>query len=447
MTMSKIMETGKRSLLTYQSAISTTSQNISNVNNPEYSRRRVDFTSLSGGLTGLGVTLDENIRLRQRFAEHQLWTENQQLGMYDAYQSMFTQIEDIFASGTGADLNSALSEFWDSWSDLANDPESSYARTIVRDKGQILVNAFNRQHTDLVNLQNQIEPEIGTMVDEINGYLKQLQGLNTNIRTSGAAELMDERDRILGELSQMIDIKVKEKDNGEVSVSSAGLLLVSADKYMELEARHADGSGSGPMQIYYKNSTQQVAVSSGSVYARLDTYNNRIPEYLDKLDDLAVELAEQVNTLHFNAENNTGITNIYFFSGTVSGAADLTLDGAVAADPGLIATRAAGEGEGSGSVAQAISDLQFSNTISNTTFASYFNSMLVGIGSHLQESQDMYSSQKLIISQLQNFRDETAGVSLDEEMTRLIQYENAYQAAAKVVTTVDQMIQAVLAMK
>jgi len=445
--MSKIMETGKRSLLTYQSAISTTSQNISNVNNPEYSRRRVDFTSLSGGLTGLGVTLDENIRLRQRFAEHQMWTENQQLGLYDAYQSMFTQIEDIFASGTGADLNTALSGFWDSWSDLANDPESSYARTIVRDKGQILVNAFNRQHTDLINLQNQIEPEIETMVDEINGYLKQLQGLNTNIRTSGAAELMDERDRILGELSQMIDIKVKEKDNGEVSVSSAGLLLVSADKYMELEARHSDGSGSGPMQIYYKNSTQQVAVSSGSVFARLDTYNNRIPEYLEKLDDLAVELANQVNSLHFSAENNTGITNINFFSGTVSGAADFTLDGAVAADPGLIATRAAGEGEGSGSAAQAISDLQFSNVLSNTTFSSYYNSMLVGIGSHLQESQAMYSSQKLIISQLQNFRDETAGVSLDEEMTRLIQYENAYQAAAKVVTTVDQMIEAVLAMK
>lgn len=447
MSLSSIFEIGKRSLLTYQSAINTTAGNISNVNNENYARRRADLSSLSPGIFGIGINAEQGVRLRQQYVEHQLWYENQDFGRYETSEMILSQVENVFAEDTEAGLSNLIDEFWQSWNDLANDPESDAMRAIVKDKAVVMTNSFNRIHTDLKNMQDNIAPDIQAKVDEINQKTNKLADINKQIRVNSSPGLLDERDKLITELSKIVNIKVKEKDNGEVSIFVDGLILISDEVVNEITTDITIENGNHRINIKYKDFDKTINVKSGELYGLLDNHNNKIPEYLQELDLLAKNIAENVNAVHRTGFNLGGITNVDFFESGISGAADFRVAPAVVNDPTLIATRAAGEGEGSGSIAQAISDLQFSGIVNGSTVSDFYNSMLSDIGSSLQEAEFLHQSQQLIIQNLQNQKEAVTGVSLDEEMTKLIQFEQSYEAAARIVTTVDEMIQTVLSLK
>ena len=156
MSIARIFEIGKRSLLSYQAAIDTTSGNIANVNKQGYSRRRVDLSDLTAGIPGigrigLGVNVENIERIRERMIEYQLYQETQNLGRYESGEMMLKQLEGIYAESSGAGLSNILSQFWNSWNDLANDPESQANHAVVKDKGIVLANTFNRIHNDTLN--------------------------------------------------------------------------------------------------------------------------------------------------------------------------------------------------------------------------------------------------------------------------------------------------------
>ncbi len=447
MSISRIYELGKRSLLAYQSAINTTAKNISNVNNENYTRRRADLSQLSAGFSGLGINHEQALRLRQQFAEHQIWQENQLLGKYEMRYQMLSQVENVFAEGTEASLSNVLNEFWNAWNDLANDPESDFARNLVKDKASVLSNTFQRLHSDLKNMQEQILPEIKTQVSEINQITSELLSLNKRMRTGSTPELMDQRDQIINELSSKLNIKVKEKENGEVSIYADGYLLVSDETRHVLETEVSEKSGNYFATIKLQKSDHALTINSGKLAGLLDVHNKQIPHYLKQLDQLAGVIADEVNQLHRQGENLLGSSGINFFADHINGAADFRLNEAILNDRALIASRMPGEGEGSGSLAQRIGDLQFKSMMNSGTTAEFYNAMLSNLGSDIRENKFLEESQSLIVQELKNHRDETAGVSLDEEMMRLVQFEQAYQAAARIITTVDEMAQTVLNLK
>jgi len=442
MTISGLFEMGKRSLLAYQSAINTTSTNIANVGNENYSRRRAEFTGLSNGMPW-----EDSVRLRQQFAEQQLWQENQQLGRYGSLDTMLTQIEDIFAEDTDAGLSNVLNQFWNAWNDLANDPESQTARTIVRDKAVVLTDRMRNLYSDLSDLQQQTIPEVESQISQINQKLTELSRINDQLRSGQSGDLLDQRDKLIDELSEFLNIKVKEKSTHEVTIYAEGLVLVSEGHVNQLEYDMVEQNGRNLVQLRVKNIDKALSATSGSLSGYLEVHNKHIPEYLSKLDEMAQQLVSNVNNIHTTGENLTGVTGINFFTPGISSAADFTVNQAVIDDPSLIATRLAGEGDGSGSIAQSISNLRFKTITSEGTVANFYQSMLSGLGNNIQENEFLYQSQNLIVNQLQNQRDAVTGVSLDEELTRMMQYEQAFQAAARIVTTVDEMMQTVLDMR
>lgn len=447
MPVSSIFEIGKRSLLAYQSAIQTTSGNISNSNDENYARRRAELSQMIGGFSALGFSTEESTRLRQRFAENQLWQENQDLNQYQANNMLLTQVEDIFAEDTESGLSSLLTQFWNSWSDLANDPESDYARAIVKDKGVLVTNAFNRMHRDLREMQGQIRPEVDTRIEQINQKLEQLSGINQKLRYQNDPNLMDQRDLLIKDLSSEFDIRVKELDTGEVSIYVDGYVLVSDQTVNLLKSSVETIDGENQIKIFLGNTDKEVNVQSGTLQGLIHTHNEEIVSSIERLNELAVYFAESVNTLHLSGENANGTTNINFFASDVSSAADFRVNDAVLQDISLIATRLPGEEEGSGSIAQSISDLQFNEGLNGSTGLEFYHGMLTEIGNKIQEAEFLEQSQSLIVAQLQNQKDTVTGVSLDEEMTRLIQFEQAYQAAAKVINTVDEMVNTILSLK
>lgn len=446
MSISRILEISKRSLLAYQSAVKTTTDNISNANNEYYKRRRVNFNELNSGYSALGLNVDDTQRLRQRFAEYQIYSENQFYGKYQSTNRLLSQIEGIFDESNGSGLSKVMDDFFSAWNDLSKDPESSYARNLVVDKATVLSDSFQRVDGDLQNIQDQIKPELQLQLKDVNQKLALLQKINRQIRKQANPDLLDQRDKLLDELSQKINLKIKEKENGEVNVYSDGILLVSYDTLNELKLNETGKNGTTQLQIQLKNGGHVLDINNGELAGLLEMNNKVLPDYKNKLDELARGLASAVNKIHRQGENLNGVGGLDFFASDITGMADFKVNQAIVDDPSLIATKYPGEGEGSGSIASAINDLQSTSIFNEGTAHEYYQSFLTQLGDKIQEADFNENSQKMIIDQLKNQRDAVTGVSMDEEMTQMVQYQQAYSAAAKMITTVDQMMSTVIQM-
>lgn len=446
MSISRILEISKRSLLAYQSAIRTTTDNISNANNEYYKRRRVNFNELNSGYSVLGLNIDDTQRLRQRFAEYQIYSENQFFGKYQSTHRLLSQIEGIFDESSDSGLSKVLSDFYSAWNDLAQEPESDYARNLVVNKGMVLADNFQQINGDLENIKDQIKPEIKLQLKDINQKLHLLQKINRQIRMHANPDLLDQRDKILDELSKKIKLKIKEKDNGEVNIYADGILLVSYDTLNELKLNEVSKNGATQLQIGLKTSNHALQIDNGEIGGLLEMHNSTLPEFKNKLDKLARGLAAAVNKIHRQGENANGVGGLDFFASDIKGMADFKVNQAIVDDPSLVASKRPGEAIGSGSIANEINDLQSKSIFNEGTAHEYYQSFLTELGDKVQEADFNENSQKMIIDQLKNQRDTVTGVSMDEEMTQMVQYQQAYSAAAKMITTVDQMMTTVIRM-
>ncbi len=451
MSIGNIFEIGKRSLLSHQAAINLTAGNIANINKAGYIRRRVDLNALTAGLPQLGkmgLTLrgNEIVRVRQRLAENQLWLEYQDLGKYESSSTILSQLEEVFAEPTEAGLSNVLNEFWNAWNDLANEPESTANRAIVRDRAVVLGNTFNRIHSDYKSSQVQIQSEITDTVNSINHLLNQIGSINKQITQSNSMDLLDQRDQMITELSKQLNIKVVEKENGEVTISTDGLILVSGAQVNTLSASFSTEGDFSQVTISIDNINYEPNIRSGALAGIVEIHNEVIPDTMKKLDELARTLAARVNEVHRQGANLDDISGINFFAGDVTGADNFRLNEAIINDPGLIATKAVGEGNGSSSMALAIADLRMENFVGSLSPNDFYTSIMSQLGSVVQENDFLLESQTMIVQQLENQKQAISGVSLDEEMTRMMQYEQAYEAAAKVIDTVDGLVQTLLQM-
>jgi len=451
MSISQLFEIGRRSLLGYKSAIDTTSGNIANANREGYTRRRVNLDNLTSdiglgyGRIGAGVNADQLSRMRHKFAEYSLWRENASYNNYAKQETLLSQIESILGDDSEAGLQNIMSEFWNAWNDLANDPESESARVLVKNKGLLLANTFNRTHERVVRFQRQMEPEIRDTVSMVNQISAQLLQLNEQFRLNpGAPDLMDQRDSLITQMSDLINVEVKEKDNGEISLFFNGHILVSENKINQLETSIDRSDNLHRIAITFKDSNYRPEITAGSLAGLVEVFNNKVPEYMNNLDALAREVVRNVNSVHRNGSNVAGTTGVNFFEQGAGGASDFRVSNAVVNDPTLIASRSNTEAVGGNSTAEAIFNLQFNSFVSNQTPGDFYTSLTTSLGTEISDVSFLAHSQELIAQQLKNQRDEVSGVSLDEEMTKLVQYEQAYEAAAKIIQTVDEMLETVI---
>jgi len=450
MSIARIFEISKRSMLAYQAAIDTTAGNIANVNKEGYTRRRVDLSQLTEGIAGLGnlglgVSVDEVTRIRQRMVQHQLYQEKQHLGKFEAGEMVLSQLESVFGEASGAGLSSVMTEFWNSWSDLANDPESLANRSIVKDRAVVMADTFNRVHSDLQTMQTQLESEIISKVDTVNQISNQISKINQQIVFSNSPELFDERDLLISDLAQLMNINVKEKVDGQVTISTSGLILVSDDEVNELNVNTTRDDEFNTVTINFNNMNHQPDINSGQLASLLAIHNKNIPDNINNLNILANSIANNVNSLHSTGYNLNNVTGVNFFDVNTGGASSFKVNSAVVSDPGLIATKTTNTGPGEGDLALAISSLQNETITDGQTASDYYISMLSIIGSEMQQTELMHNSQKIIVEQIVNQKESISGVSLDEEMTKLMQFEQSYEAAIRVMNTVDEMIQTLLA--
>ncbi|NOZ74637.1 MAG: flagellar hook-associated protein FlgK [FCB group bacterium] len=439
----------RHSLLNYQSALDTTSRNIANMNTEGYKRRRVDMTRYSIGFSRINGGLTENniVRMRQRFVEDQLYMENERMGQYNMDEQILSRVEGIFGTGNSNGLTDLMNEFWNGWEDLANNPESQPQRTILRNKGVSIAHWFNRVHGDIKALKTQIREEIQDTVRQTNQYLTQLADLNKNIQLNQDNDMLDQRDIVLGKLSNLLDINIMENSDQSVVVSSGGQILVSRNSAYQLESEVTTTNGYTQVQIRRSEGNKVLGIETGKLGGQLTNHNQRINSYLADLNTLATSLSSMVNSIHSSGYDLSGNTGTNFFNPDITGAGDFSVSAEILSDSSYIATATTSGDPGNGDIALSIAALRDNTSMPGSVTLGEFYTILVGqIGQDVQNADFSKTNQSKVIQSLENQMEATSGVSIDEEMTNLLQFEQGYQAAAKMVNAIDDFAKTILNM-
>ncbi len=451
-----ILDSAKRALIAQQYSIQVTGHNIANVNTLGYSRQRVHLTTSAPvdsmpGQLGTGVKPAEVQRFRDLFIDYQLRRESQALGRFDAASKSLEMVEGVLNEPNDFALSGILNEFWNSWEDLANDPTSQAARTVVIEEAASVVQAFRKLNADLTDLQLNLTSEINSDLAKLNATAATLAELNDRIvqaesKHQNANDLRDYRDTLLDELATLVNVSWQEQDNGSLTVYVGGLPLVEYDTANPL-AMDQDAE-SGDAIIFFSGSGLEAKVEQGSLAGRIDVRDTQLPEYLMHLDQLAMALAEEINNRHLTGIDLNGDAGGLLFNDGCEGAKTLSLNSTVADDPNLIAVSADGN-TGDGSLALEIAGLRSAAVaeLGGASISEYYHTLVSRIGADSANSSRLVEQQETFVNQLENYRHSVTGVSIDEEMTNMILYEQAYQAAAKMIRVADEMLWTVINLK
>jgi flagellar hook-associated protein 1 len=456
-----LLSIGQSALLTQQKAIDITGNNIANVNTPGYSRQRLNIKQntpvrMDNQTMSTGVSADVGIqRFYDQFLGAQLNGENENLGRWEAQKQALERAELMFDDGASNGLSNAMGAYWNAWQDLSNNPSGVAERTSLISAGQYLASTFNQTYNNLNDLKGDIDTHVTNIVGDINDMADRIAELNRKVNQvevtgHNANDFRDERDQLVLELSKLIDIQSFEDGDGNVNVSVGnGKPLVDGTATWDL----ATADNGGVQDVFWQasdGSTVNITgqITSGELKGWIYSRDTAIDDYLTRLDTLANNLISEVNTLHAAGTTLDGVTTtgVDFFSGT--GAVNMAVNSAIEANSDLVAAAGAGEGlPGGNSTAVAIADLQNGATMpGGSTFDAYYNSLAGEVGADVQAANFNQSHQASMVDNLKQYRQEVSGVSLDEEMVNLIQYQQAYSAAAKLITTADEMVNTLLAM-
>ncbi|HCG99099.1 MAG: flagellar hook-associated protein FlgK [Candidatus Aquicultor primus] len=447
------IEIARKALQTSQYALDVTAHNIANANTPGYTRQRViqgttpSFPApswnrpLIQGQLGTGVMVQSIQRVRDSFFDGQIRRENQSLGGWEVKKNGLEQIETIFNEPSDGGLLNIMGQFWDSWQQLSKNPESTSTRSGVLETGRMLATTFNQLDSKLSRVQDNLNEQVLVKVNDINSIARRVSELNRDIlrvKTYGAEpnDMLDERDLLIDKLSKMVDVKVAELDTGATIIYINGSQLVSEYGYNELEA--VSNPGNGFYDVKWKASGIAATIYGGEIKALTETRDVTVPAYKSELDVLAASIINEVNSIHFNGIGLDASTGLEFFSGI--GASDMAISMDVS-DPRSLGASLSGE-PGDNSNALALAKLKNGLVMSGNTITmdDYYRSLVTNLGVESQQAAAMTANGKMYFDLIESHRQSVAGVSLDEEATNMIKFQRAYQAAARLVTMFDEML-------
>ncbi len=449
-------EIAKRALLAQQFAINVTGHNIANVNTPGYTRQNIKMAStypikIANAYGGTGVEATGIRRMRSLFLDTQFRKENQGLGRWENLDQTWSQIEMIFNEPSDSGLSQMMSDFWSAWQDLADDPESMSAKTAVKEKASTVIDTFHSISGQLTDLKDTLNSDINSTVFQINGYLQQIADLNSDIvkyEVGGetANDLRDKRDYLVDELSGLVNVRTQEEDNGAITVYAGSVSIINQGDYVPWETKITSDGDSVKTKIVLSTAhSVEINVTDGKLKGLIEARDEIIPEKLQQLNDYAAELVSSINAVHSAGYTSDGSTGINFFNPLGITADTIQLSDEIKENADNIAISQDGS-EGDNSNILAILALKDEKLMDNgtSTFDDYYNSLIGEIGSRAQEASNLKDNHDLLVSQIQYRQQAVSGVSLDEEMANMISYQNAYNAAAKIIDTMDSMIDTLL---
>jgi flagellar hook-associated protein 1 FlgK len=455
------LDLAKLSLQAQQLGLEITQKNISNVNTTGYSRQRLNLTpadpaGTDPALTLTGVSAASLESFRNRFMDHRLTQEMQSKGFYEFVSTALRQVEAIVNENGGLGLENALSEFFNSFSQLANAPEDVTLREEVLAQGVELGREFRRLYDQIQSVQTYQDYFVSDTVQEINSITATFADLNGRIVEAEALsspelfELKDQRQLLLERVSELMDVAYFETETGAISlVTKQGAILVLEDQNRSLEAvRSTTGN---LLEVHLDGADITSTIQGGKLGGVLQVRDVTIAGYLSALDDMAAALIERVNEQHALGVDLNGAAGGDFFVPFVPSAPGSTVGAArsvalAVTDAMAIAAAGAGGGPGNNANTRLIADIANETLLSGgtATLNQAYTALIFNVGNDMRGSEEALDAQSALLVQLQNQRDSFSGVNLDEEAVNLIRYQKAYQASARVITLLDGLTEEVV---
>lgn len=493
------LETSKRGLYTQQTGLYTTGHNLSNANTLGYSRQRVNMQATAGfpgvglnaptmpGFLGTGVAAGSIQRIRDSFVDHQYRQESNKLGYWESRSKAISQMEDVLNEPSHYGLQKALAQFWESLEDLAAHPENGGARDVVIERGKAVADSFHYMNKSLTEIQASLGQEIGVTDKNINSLLEQIADLNRQIKEiepNGYMpnDLYDARDVLLDQLSEYVPIEISYEQSGgralpiaegsvtvKLKLESGILTLVEGNKFGSIVPTNATVDGFPPDAKDFEKLTITLADGSsreveieelrdtGKLRSLIDSYGYNdgtnvkglYPEMLAQLDKLAQEFADKFNELHKDGSplDSTKTKIDDFFEakggGTIT-AANIIVNQEIIDDPSRINASSADDEEGNGKNALILANMQFDPFIGGSTVQTYFQGMIGKLGVDGQQAAKLAFNTQTLRDSVEHRRNSISSVSLDEEMTDMIRFQQAYNASARMITVVDETLDKII---
>lgn len=450
MSITKLFDISRQSLLAFKTAIDVSSQNVANSTNPNYTRQRVLFATVGAenfkrGILGGGVAIQDVLRVRNELTDIQIRNYNSKFNEQDKRSEYLAQVESLFIEPNELGMGSVLNSFFNSWNELAVTPNSQVLRGKVIDSARLLSSKISSLNDGFKTVKTQALNEAKGLVDKLNQYIQEIQQLNKEIflgknAENNVAHLMDKRDEVMDEISKIANINYTIDNQGTFVLSIGGVFASDIYKLNQFELVEKNGK----LALKTVDGDAYVNLNSGSLYGILNTYNDRIPHYQNRLDEFVVALMNSVNDLHSRGYtlHQSPATGVNFFSAYENG--KLIINENILQDPNYIAASANGE-SGDGSIALQIFDLSARKDIlNNKTFFDNYADIVTDLAREKSLNDKSQETNQIILQSLERQKANYIGVSIDEEMTNIIAYQKAYEASAKLVSVADQMLKTLI---
>ena len=451
MGLSRIFDISRRSLATYQKAMDVTSHNVANASNENYSRQRVSFTAENpeigaNFIWGSGVKIDEVQRVRSTLIDSQLRTAYGNANGNEQQSELLSQIEQVFSEPSELGISNMMTQFFNSWNELAVSPNSMALRYNVLQKSQQLTDRIQVVYDNLNTVSYDSMRNFTDKVNSVNTILKQIKELNVQVVNSSiigvsASDVMDQRDALIDDLSKLVNINVIYDQKGSANISIGGLQSVDTAGYIEFETKEVNGT----LTMVAKESGTNVKLTSGKLYGLSQVYSEKIPEYLSTIDAIANSIMDNVNNIHKSGYSleDPPLTGTDFFESYSEG--HLVINSTILNDATRLAVSADGS-QGNGQIAADIAKLTNQKILNGITLNENFSRIVAKLGSDKQNADQLSESTNLIIEQLQVQKGAESGVSIDEEMTNIIRFQRSYDASARLIKIADQMLETLINM-
>jgi flagellar hook-associated protein 1 FlgK len=466
-----MMDVGKRSMMNSQTALQTVSHNVANKSTEGYSRQRVDFVSnepVGLGALRIGTGARPGIvgRVNNGFLEKQIERETNHLGTMGARADLMGRVEQVYNEQVNKGLNQFMAQFFNAFRELSNNPESLASRTIVKENADFLGKDFGRVNNQLKEIQKDADFRITSLVTDINGITREIASLNEKVSSvemqgGPANDERDRRDLLVKKLGEKVNIRYGESKDGQLTITAGNnAILVSGFSHRDLEVASTPAHGNkreDNLDIFYKSTDSGNPVvctrqfTGGEMGGLLDVRDNVVNHLLGNMDQLAYSLAKEVNAAHVQGYDRQGRTGNLFFENiqNVEGASTkLKVDEPLLEDVGRIAAALGPNAPGDNRIANVLSSLQYKQAMENgATFDEFYGSTVGQVGIEAQRANTARDTQTDIVKQLKNVRESISGVSLDEETTKMIEFQKSFDASARLVRAADEMMDTVLNLK
>lgn len=508
------LQIASKALATQQAALDITGHNIANANNKGYTRQLANiqsavpltFNAAGKPLTlGSGSTLDSVQRARDYYVDRQFRWETSKYEYWAGKEEALNLVEGLLNEPSDYSLSTDLNKFWNSWSELAKNPENVGARAVVRERAMTLIDTLNHIDNQVTDMRNDLDANVRVVVNQINNIAGQIQELNTQIKRAETAmdspnDLKDKRDALVDELSKLVPVRVVETQDLNFTDRSVGIYKVIigndsdpdnilVDDQVVRKLQNPAPTVDGLSRVVWEGQDQNdpnnwvdLGSSMGKLQANMEIRDQYLIEFRNQFDVLAQGIAAAVNTIHQTGQGlkAEGVTGIDFFTRVDNtqpfSAKNITLNPLIKSDSDRIATGTipltgdppVHELDADGNPLVEVGDSSVALTISSLSkgweglksyldpadpmpvnagsFVDYYGSIISQMGVDVQQSKRMAEGQSVLVNHMNNQREMSSGVSLDEEMANLVRFQKTYSAAARLVTMIDSMLDKILGM-